>query len=153
MVPENFAWIERLPFSVDLPEGGRGWGEVDSECRSDMYARRRLFLKTLKNAQIADEIPKKYRVSHPFAKRHALVNLNNLITVWGTIFFPVKNFLETFCFYPKKYKNFISAQNFPEDPKKIPKSEFYTLKNTTSIPITLLWECPPGDLSGKGKCL
>ena len=23
------------------------------------------------------------------------------------------------------------------------KSEFYTLKNTMSIPITLLWKCPP----------
>ena len=28
----------------------------------------------------------------------------------------------------QKYQNFISAQNFPEDPKKIPESEFYTLK-------------------------
>ena len=120
MVPENFAWIERRPFSMDLPEGGG----VDSECRSDMYSRRRLFLKNLKNAQIADEIPKKYRVFHPFAKRHVLVNLNNLITVWGTIFFQLKTFWKLFVFTrygkwadPKKYKNFISAQNFPEDPK------------------------------------
>ena len=28
----------------------------------------------------------------------------------------------------QKYQNFIAAQNFPEDPKKIPESEFYTLK-------------------------
>ena len=28
----------------------------------------------------------------------------------------------------QKYQNFISAQNFPEDPTKIPESEFYTQK-------------------------
>ena len=39
----------------------------------------------------------------------------------------------------QKYQNFISAQNIPEDPE----SEFYTLKNTTSIPINLPWKCPP----------
>ena len=44
----------------------------------------------------------------------------------------------------QKYQNFISAQNFPEDPKKIPESEFYTLK-MTSIPIILPWKYnPPG---------
>ena len=26
----------------------------------------------------------------------------------------------------QKYQNFISAQNFPEDAKRIPESEFYT---------------------------
>ena len=28
-------------------------------------------------------------------------------------------------------------------PKKSQNQEFYTLKNTTSIPITLPWKCPP----------
>ena len=34
-------------------------------------------------------------------------------------------------------------QKFSRRPLKIPKSEFYTLKNTTNIPITLLWKSPP----------
>ena len=44
----------------------------------------------------------------------------------------------------QKYQNFIFAKDFLED-RKIPESEFYTLKKTTSIPITLPWKCPPGE--------
>ena len=43
-----------------------------------------------------------------------------------------------------KYQNFISAQNFPEDPKNTRIRMFYP-KNTTSIPSTLSWKYnPPG---------
>ena len=35
-------------------------------------------------------------------------------------------------------------QKFSRRPYKIPKSEFYTLKNTTSIPITYYGSDPPG---------
>ena len=72
----------------------------------------------------------------------------------------VGNFLEN----PKKYPDFdfkptqilrvvlgkmasIFQKFSRRPPQKIPKSEFYTLKNTRSIPITLLWKClplPPG---------
>ena len=40
-------------------------------------------------------------------------------------------------------------QIFQKALKKLPKAEFYTLKNTTSIPITLLWKYPnpPGQVS------
>ena len=44
----------------------------------------------------------------------------------------------------QKYQNFISAQNFPEDPKKY-QNQNLCPKNTTSIDITLPWKYnPPG---------
>ena len=42
----------------------------------------------------------------------------------------------------QKYQNFISAQNFPADPKNTRIRILYP-KNTTSIPITLPWKYNP----------
>ena len=42
----------------------------------------------------------------------------------------------------QKYQNFISAQNFLEDPK-IPESEFYTLKKYNEHTYHSAMECPP----------
>ena len=42
----------------------------------------------------------------------------------------------------QKYQNFISAQNFPEDPKNTRIRILYP-KNMTSIPITLPWKYNP----------
>ena len=42
----------------------------------------------------------------------------------------------------KKYQNFISVQNFPEDPKNTRIRILYP-KNTSSIPITLPWKYNP----------
>ena len=44
---------------------------------------------------------------------------------------------------PQKIPEFHFCTKFSRRPQKIPKSVFYTLKDTTSIPITLLWKCPP----------
>ena len=113
-----------------------------------------IFWKTLKNTQIADAIPPK-NTEFPIRLQKDILykkqGKNQLSwTIWSEFeeqFFPVswKLFWKLFVFTwygkwanPKKYKNFISAQNFPEDPNKNTKIRlsslrillcaFYTLK-------------------------
>ena len=85
------------------------------------------FEKPFKNTQIADAMPKNTEFPIRLQKDMLYknqgkksVNLNNLITVWGTIFSSLlKTFWKIFVFTrygkwadPEKRKNFISAQIF-----------------------------------------
>ena len=49
---------------------------------------------------------------------------------------------------PKKYQNFISAQNFPEDPKKIPESRILHPEKCDERTFHFAMKVPPG---GGGK--
>ena len=113
--------------------------------------------KHLKIPRLLAQYPKKCRVFFPSAKRHALqktrIKISHIeqpdYSLRNNFIQFTENFSETsflldmeneqtlkipvFCFCTK------FSRNFPD--LKILKSDFYTLKNTTSIPITLLCKC------------